>query len=43
MVVYVDSAVCSPCALGKLRFWNPLISEAKKERIDIDYVFTIVR
>lgn len=41
MVVYVDSAVCSPCALGKLRFWNPLISEAKKERIDIDYVFIL--
>lgn len=23
MVVYVDSAECSSCALSKLRFWNP--------------------
>ena len=41
MVVYVDSAECSSCALSKLRFWNPLIAEAKKKQLDIDYVFLI--
>lgn len=41
MVVYVDSAECSSCALSKLRFWNPLIAEAKKKQLDIDYVFIL--
>ena len=41
MVVYVDSAECSPCALSKLRFWNPLIAEAKKKQVYIDYVFIL--
>lgn len=41
MVVYVDSTECSPCALSKLRFWNPLIEEAKKKRVDINYVFIL--
>ncbi len=41
MVVYVDSSECSPCALSKLRFWNPLIAEAKKKRVDINYVFIL--
>ncbi len=41
MVVYVDSSECSPCALSKLRFWNPLIAEAKKKQVDINYVFIL--
>lgn len=41
MVVYVDSTECSSCALSKLRFWNPLIAEAKKKQLDIDYVFIL--
>lgn len=41
MVVYVDSSECSPCALSKLRFWNPLIAEAKKKRVDINYIFIL--
>ena len=41
IVVYVDSAECSSCALSKLRFWNPLIAEAKKKQLDIDYVFIL--
>ena len=41
MVVYVDSTECSPCALSKLRFWNPLIAEAKEKQVDIDYVFIL--
>lgn len=41
MVVYVDSSECTPCALGKLRFWNPLIKEAQDKKIDIDYIFII--
>lgn len=41
MVVYVDSAECSSCALGKLRFWNPLIQEAQDKKIDIDYIFIL--
>ena len=41
MVVYVDSAECSSCALGKLRFWNPLIKEARDKKIDIDYIFIL--
>lgn len=41
MVVYVDSAECSSCALGKLRFWNPLIQEARDKKINIDYIFIL--
>lgn len=41
MVVYVDSAECTPCALSKLRFWNPLIKEARDKKINIDYVFIL--
>ena len=41
MVVYVDSTECSSCALSKLRFWNPLIAEAKEKKVDIDYVFIL--
>lgn len=41
MVVYVDSAECSSCALSKLRFWNPLIAETKDKRVDINYVFIL--
>ena len=41
MVVYVDSAECTPCALSKLRFWNPLIKEAQDKKIDIDYIFIL--
>lgn len=41
MVVYVDSAECSTCALSKLRFWNPLIQEARDKKIDIDYIFIL--
>ena len=28
MVEYIDSTECTPCALNKLRIWNPLIMEA---------------
>lgn len=28
MIVYVDSSECTPCELGHLRFWNPLIKES---------------
>lgn len=41
MVVYVDSTECSTCALSKLRFWNPLIKEARDKKIDIDYIFIL--
>lgn len=41
MVVYVDSAECTPCSLSKLRFWNPLIKRARKEKVKIDYVFIV--
>ena len=41
MVVYVDSSECSPCALSHLRFWNPLIKEARQKKISIDYVFIL--
>lgn len=41
MVVYVDSTECSSCSLSKLRFWNPLIVEAKEKKVDIDYVFIL--
>lgn len=41
MVVYVDSAECTTCALSKLRFWNPLIKEARDKKIDIDYIFIL--
>lgn len=41
MVVYVDSAECSSCALSKLRFWNPLIAETKDKQVDINYVFIL--
>lgn len=41
MVAYVDSAECTPCALSKLRFWNPLIKEARDKKINIDYVFIL--
>lgn len=41
MVVYVDSSECTPCALSKLRFWNPLIKEAQDKKINIDYIFII--
>ena len=41
MVVFVDSTECTPCSLSKLRFWNPLIKEARKKKINIDYIFII--
>ena len=41
LVVYVDSAECSPCALSKLRFWNPVIESAKKRRLDVAFVFIL--
>lgn len=41
MVVYVDSAECSSCALSKLRFWNPLIKETREKKVDIDYIFIL--
>ena len=41
MVVYVDSSECSPCALSHLRFWNPLIKEARQKKISIDYIFIL--
>lgn len=41
MVVYVDSAECSSCALSKLRFWNPLIMEARAKGVDINYIFIV--
>lgn len=41
MVVFVDSSECISCALDHLRFWNPLILEAKKKGKDINYIFII--
>lgn len=41
MVVYIDSAECTPCSLSKLRFWNPLIKKARAAKKDIDYVFIV--
>lgn len=41
MVVFVDSTECTPCSLSKLRFWNPLIKEARKKKINIDYIFIV--
>lgn len=41
MVVYVDSTECTPCELGHLRFYIPLIHEAQKNKTDIGFFFII--
>lgn len=34
MVEYIDSTECTPCALNKLRIWNPLIMEARAKGVE---------
>lgn len=41
MVVYVDSAECSPCALDKMYHWNDLIDESRKWPGVLDFVFVV--
>ena len=41
MVEYIDSTECTPCALNKLRIWNPLIMEARAKGVDINYIFIV--
>lgn len=39
MVVYLDSAYCTPCALDRMRLWNGLIADASKYKGGLPYVF----
>ena len=39
MVVYIDSAYCTSCALDRMRQWNGLIADATKYRGQLKYVF----
>lgn len=39
MVVYLDSAYCTPCALDSIRLWNKLIADAGKYKGRLLYVF----
>lgn len=39
MVVYLDSAYCTSCALDRMRLWNGLIADAKKYNGGLEYVF----
>ncbi len=39
MVVYIDSAYCTSCALDRMRQWNGLIADAKKYDGGLQYVF----
>ena len=41
MIVYVDSTECTPCELGHLRFYIPLIDEAKKNKTNVGFYFII--
>ena len=34
MVEYIDSTECTPCALNKLRIWNPLIMVARAKGVE---------
>lgn len=39
MVVYLDSAYCTPCALDRMRMWNGLITDAAEYKGELQYVF----
>lgn len=39
MVVYLDSAYCTPCALDRMRRWNGLIADAARYKGRLRYVF----
>ena len=39
MVVYLDSAYCTPCALDRMRQWNGLIADAARYKGRLRYVF----
>ena len=39
MVVYIDSAYCTSCALDRMRQWNGLIADAARYKGDLGYVF----
>lgn len=39
MVVYLDSAYCTSCALDRMRMWNELITDAAEYKGELQYVF----
>lgn len=39
MVVYLDSAYCTPCALDRMRLWNGIITDADMYKGGLQYVF----
>ena len=39
MVVYIDSAYCTSCALDRMRQWNGLIADAASYKGNLEYVF----
>lgn len=39
LVVYVDSALCSPCIINKMFWWNDIIDLTRKGKDNVDYIF----
>lgn len=41
MITFIDSSECTPCAIDDIQNWDIFVHEAKKKKIDIDYIFIV--